>query len=228
VTETVTMTAYPTTLPAGAYTWQVRACNTAGCSDYTAAWTFDIVDAPVAPVLLAPPDGTVTTTQAIQFTWQPSSTGGLPDGYDIDVDGTVYTETATSLAMTLTPGVHTWRVRAWNQAGMSEYTAAWTLTIGEPAGVPELLAPVDGTVTTTTAVTFTWQAGAGGTPDGYNLELDGTVITTTEPMYAATLAAGAHTWRVRAYNAAGYTDYTAAWTVTVQETCRVFLPLVVK
>jgi len=228
VTQTVTMTTYPTTLPAGPHTWQVRACNTAGCSDYTAAWAFDILDAPVAPVLLAPPDGTVTTTQAIEFTWQPSSTGGLPDGYNVDVDGTVYTETTTNLSLTLGFGDHTWSVRACNVAGCSDYTAAWMLTIVEPAGVPELLAPADGTVTTTTTLTFTWQAGPGGTPDGYNLELDGTVITTTAPLYTTTLAVGDHTWSVRAYNAAGYTAYSESWTVTVQEVHWVFLPLVLK
>jgi len=94
--------------------------------------------------------------------------------------------------------------------------------------VPTLLAPADATITTTAALTLTWQAGAGGTPDGYNLELDGVVITTTEPLYAAALASGAHTWRVRAYNAAGYTAYSTTWTVTVQEIYRVFLPLAVK
>jgi hypothetical protein len=35
-------------------------------------------------------------------------------------------------------------------------------------------------------------------------------------------------WRVRAFNAAGYTAYSAAWTVTVQEIYRVFLPLIVE
>jgi len=228
VTHTVTATVFPTTLAAGDHTWRVRACNTAGCSDSTAAWSLSVIDAPGVPVLLAPPDATVTTTQTIDFTWQPSTTGGLPDGYDVEVDGTVYTATAANLSLTLDLGGHTWRVRGWNQAGASEYTAAWTLTIVEPAGVPELLAPADGTVTTTTALTFTWQAGAGAAPDGYNIELDGTVITTTEPLYAATLTAGAHTWRVRAFAAAGYTDYTAAWTLTVQEFYRVFLPLVTK
>jgi hypothetical protein len=83
-------------------------------------------------------------------------------------------------------------------------------------------------VTTTITITFTWQAGPGGAPDGYRLELDGVVITTTTPLYATTLVSGTHTWRVRAYNAAGLTAYTAAWTVTVQEVYQVFLPVVFK
>ncbi len=225
---TTTETFWAGTLAAGTHTWRVRACNAVACSDYSAAWSFEIVDAPGTPVLLSPTDGTLfTTTHQVAFSWE-AGAGGPPDAYTLAVNGAVVTTTAgTSYTATLAAGAYTWTVRAENAAGQSPYAPAWNLEVIDPAGVPVLLAPADGLVTTTAVLTFTWEAGAGGPPDGYNIELDGTVITTTAPVYSATLALGEHTWRVRAYNAAGYTAYSAAWTVTVEEVrYQVFLPLV--
>jgi len=96
----------------------------------------------------------------------------------------------------------------------------------EPPGVPVLLFPPDGTVTTTHALTFTWQAGPGSAPEGYNLELDGALYTTSQPFSATVLPAGWHTWRVRAFNLAGYSPFTDPWTVRVLY--RVYLPLVLR
>jgi hypothetical protein len=93
-------------------------------------------------------------------------------------------------------------------------------------GVPLLVAPPDGTLTATQALTLTWQAGAGETPDGYNLELDGQVITTTATTSPTLLATGVHTWRVRAFNIIGYSDYSAAWGLTVAH--RVYLPIILR
>ncbi|MGC9024575.1 MAG: hypothetical protein ACP5NB_07080, partial [Chloroflexia bacterium] len=106
------------------------------------------------------------------------------------------------------------------------YTDPWTVEVLDLPGVPVLLSPPDGTVTSTHALTLTWEAGVGGAPEGYNLELDGVVYTTTETFSATVLASGLHTWRVRAYNALGYSAYTDPWTVVV--TYRVYLPLVLR
>jgi hypothetical protein len=95
-----------------------------------------------------------------------------------------------------------------------------------PTGVPTLLTPADGSTVPSQTVTFTWQAGPGGKPAGYDLELDGAVITTTEPTYVTTLGPGQHTWRVRAFNSLGYSDYAAPWTVVVKTF--VYLPLMMR
>jgi hypothetical protein len=186
------------------------------------------VAAPGIPVLAAPPDGTITATQAITLTWQ-AGPGETPDGYNLELDGTVITTTETFSATTLGAGLHSWRVRAFNLAGYSDYSDAWTVEVVAPPAVPVLLAPLSGTVTTTQEITFTWEAGAGGAPDGYNLELDGEVITTTDPFSATTLAVGGHAWRVRAFNWAGTSEYGDAWLLTVEEGLyRVYLPIVVR
>lgn len=228
VTQTVTATTYLTTLSAGDHTWQVRACNLAGCSEYTAAWSLTILDPPGVPVLESPPDGVViTATHDIAFAWQ-GAAGSPADSYHLEVNGAVYTVSDTIYTLTLPAGPFTWRVQAVNAAGASAYSAPWSGQIVDPAGTPALVAPPDNTVTTTAAITFTWTAGSGGAPDGYEIELDGTVYTTTEPLYAATLGIGTHTWRVRAHNLAGYSSYTAPWTVTVRQVYRLYLPIVNK
>jgi hypothetical protein len=102
------------------------------------------------------------------------------------------------------------------------------VTVIDLPGVPTLLAPPNGSVTSTQEITFTWEPGGGGAPSGYNLELNGEVMTTTEPFSATILAPGAHVWRVRAFNPGGYSEYTDAWTVTVEGFYRHYLPMVVR
>jgi hypothetical protein len=222
-----TATTWTGTLVTGTHTWQVSACNKAGCSEATAPWSFEILDAPGTPVLVSPPDGAVfTTTHEVTFVWQPGS-GCAPAGYDLLVNGAVLTTTAdTALTTTLAAGTYTWTVRAWNAAGQSAYSEPQSLLVVDPAGVPVLVSPADGTFTTTATITLTWTAGPGGTPDGYNVELDGTVITTTGTVLTATLDSGPHAWRVRAFNLAGYSGYSDPWMVTVAY--RVYLPLVAR
>lgn len=174
------------------------------------------------PALLSPPNGTVTATQAITFVWQ-AGAGPPPDGYNLNLDGTVITTTGTTSATVLSLGVHTWTVRAYNATGYSDWvTPAWTVQVVETLpspGVPTLLAPPDSTVTTTQVITFAWAASAGASPAGYNLQVDGHIITTTDTTSATILSLGVHTWTVRAYNGVGYSDWvTPAWTVQVTDT----------
>jgi hypothetical protein len=183
------------------------------------------VATPGVPVLVAPPNGTMTATQALTLTWQ-AGAGEAPDGYNLELDGEVTTTTVTAWPTLLATGVHTWRVRAFNTVGYSDYSDAWTVEVVAPPGIPVLLSPPDGTFTSTRDITFTWEAGSGGAPAGYNLELDGQVITTTATTSPTLLATGAHTWRVQAFNIAGYSDYSDAWGLTVAH--RVYLPIVLR
>jgi hypothetical protein len=97
--------------------------------------------------------------------------------------------------------------------------------VRQPPGIPVLLSPPDGTVTTTQAINLTWQAGVGEPPDGYNLMLDGEVITTTDTTSPTVLSLGLHTWTVRAYNTSGYSDWASARTIE-RIRYRIYLPLV--
>ena len=82
-----------------------------------------------------------------------------------------------------------------------------------------LLYPPNGTVTTTRAITFEWQANAGVSAEGYNVRVDGGVITTTGTTSPTVLSVGVHTWTVRAYDRTGYSEWASpAWRVEVTET----------
>jgi hypothetical protein len=184
----------------------------------------------ITPVLLSPPNGTVTTSQAITFAWT-AGAGTSPEGYNLKLDETVITTTGTTSPTILSLGVHTWTVRAYDASGYSDWTTpAWTVEITEtlpPPGVPTLLAPPDGAITTTQAVTFAWQAAAGGTPAGYNLQVDSNTITTTNVTSSTILPAGTHTWTVRAYNTAGMSQWAVPWKIEVRDYI-IYLPLVMK
>jgi len=113
-------------------------------------------------------------------------------------------------------------------------TQAFTITVTALfvplPNTPVLQWPANGTITTTKTLTLTWQpAPPGGTPSGYNLQLDGVVITTTQPFAAAVLAVGVHTWTARSYNEVGYSDWATPWTFEVKaDRYFIYLPLTLR
>ena len=229
---TVTGTALPTVLPIGTHTWTVRAYNSAWTSAWAAPWTVEITETlppPTTPVPLTPPDGVITTTQSIILTWQ-AGQGAAPTGYRVDVDGTIITVTGTTSSVVLPLGTHTWTVQAFNEAGASLWAAAWTVEVVEtlpPPTLPILLAPPNGTTTSTPSATFIWQAGEGAVPTAYRVALDGQTTTVKGTTFFTLLPIGVHTWTVQAINETGASDWAAPWTIEVTHN-KIFLPLVTK
>ncbi len=96
-------------------------------------------------------------------------------------------------------------------------------------GMPTLSHPPNGFVTTGHAITFSWQAGPGLAPDGYNMRLDNEVITTTATTSPTLLALGVHTWTVRAYNTDGHSAWASQWNINILESVyNTYLPLVLR
>jgi len=85
-------------------------------------------EAPGIPMLVAPPNGSVTGQNDVLFRWH-AGAGGLPDGFRINLDGTVYVVNGTSWQKHLEMGVHSWRVRAFNSFGISTWTPPWTVEV---------------------------------------------------------------------------------------------------
>jgi hypothetical protein len=214
-----TATMSQTLLSLGIHTWTVQAFNIPGVSDWAEYRTVSVASIlpPGTPQLVYPVDGVVTTTQTVSFTWHLGG-GGLPDGYDFELDGVAASTTATGTTRLLPIGVHTWTVRAFNAGGVSDWAQARTVEVAEPLiapGVPHLLHPPDGAITSTQQITFSWHPGEGGVPAGYNLLLDGTTITTTALSSSTVLAVDTHVWTVRALNAGGVSDWADPQTITV-------------
>jgi hypothetical protein len=152
-----------------------------------------------------------TATLPISYTWLPDPGSGQG--------------TAVAMYTFGITGEHTISLTVQNCGGGREATHTVQIRLFAP-GVPVLLSPMNGTVTTAQAITFVWQTGAGAAPAGYNLQVDGSVITTTGTTSTTFLSMGIHTWTVRAYNAAGYSDWAIPWSVVRSH--RVYLPLVVR
>ena len=193
--------------------WQVRAKDGAG---QYGAWSgvqslrvdFDAVSG------LSPDDGATTTDTTPTFSW--NSVEGAK-GYELQIAGTragVDTAPATSVTGTsYTPTsaltnlqIHYWRVRA--KDGVWSGVQSLMIDLGTMNG----LVPTDGSSTTDTMPTFSWNAVEGA--KGYELQIAGTragvetapatsVAGTSYTPTSALTKGKTHYWQVRAKDGAG-------------------------
>ncbi len=164
--------------------------------------------------------GNVTLTATVtDILPDPVSPGGLLTWTaSLPAPGRVWSQTVMVTVPWGYSGTLTNVLQATTEEGASGIYTETTGVILSPPATPILLAPPDGTVTTTQALTLSWVAGAGNPPIGYNLGLDGATITTTATSLATQLPVGVHTWTVQTFNQAGYSDWAEPWTVEVTET----------
>ncbi|HLF26370.1 MAG TPA: N-acetylmuramoyl-L-alanine amidase [Anaerolineae bacterium] len=140
------------------------------------------------------------------------------------------TGTATwsyGLPSSLNDGDYTLKARAIESGVISDTTpAVVTFTRDRVApATPVLITPTGGITLGAIAATFSWTGS--GNPSGFVFELDGVSETLSSPALGITrtVAQGAHTWRVRAFDRAGN---ASGWSAT--ETFRavvhtVYLPI---
>jgi uncharacterized repeat protein (TIGR01451 family) len=220
----------------GAYTWTVAAYDVLrNTSAYTDVWSFTVdVTPPDAPVLSGPANHTFTNTTALTLTWQASAS---PDvmGYLLDLNGMVVDVGASTFATTgvLADGTYTWTVAAYSALHTSAYTDVWSFSVdATPPDAPVLSGPANGSVTSTTALSLTWQASPSPDVAGYLLDFDGTVLDVGDATFSSTgvLADGVYTWTVAAYdalrNTSAYTDVWSFTVATMPPSHLVYLPLV--
>ena len=209
-----------TGLAEGAHTFQVRATDPSGNTDATPAsysWTVD-TSAPAAPVLSQPLDGSFNTSGSVTVagTAEPGSSVEVFDGASSKglsaADGAgSWTKTLSGVA----DGSHTYTAKATDAAGnTSTVSNARTVTVDTIAPNTTITAqPANPTSQTSASFSFTsTEAGS-----SFQCSLDGAAFAAcTSPQNYAGLAAGAHTFQVRATDPAGNTDASSAsytWTV---------------
>jgi len=236
----------PTTTADGAVTATVVSSNTAGLATLVAA-TNTVSDTTVVTFTSGTVDRFVFAAIGNQTTHTPFNlTLTAYDTYDNVVTSFTDTVALMDTTGTLSPTM-TGNFASGKWSGVVEIDAAApsvviTATHGDvasasdpftvtetlqPPTTPTLLAPSDGHITTTQAITLTWQMGTGPAPDGYHVDLDGNMITTTNTFSPTLLATDIHTWTVRAYNTSGVSEWAPVWSLEITQH-NVYLPLVTR
>ncbi len=145
-------TSYSFQSTVGTHTWTARGVNNSGAGPWALSRSF--TDTGLAtPALTTPAANAAVFGPSVNLVWGAVSGAS---GYDVDVDGTVFSVAASPFAYTSAPGVHNWKVRAkWlNNTVVGPYSVARTFTdLGAPP------TPCNGSTLTT--VPFTGGNGLG-------------------------------------------------------------------
>ncbi|CAM3234604.1 fibronectin type III domain-containing protein [Paenibacillus taichungensis] len=184
-----------------AHKYRVRALTDTNTSAWTAILTQSTLPTSVTGLTI-----NTVTNAAIALKWN-AVTGAT--GYDLEIDGTVVSTTATAYNKSgLAANTdHTFRIRSKNAAGVG----TWSDLI---SGTTQLNTPVLKATSEETAINLTWAEIADATK--YEVEADGVVVgTVNEPSYthSSLLAGTAHKYRVRALTDTN----TSAWTAILTQ-----------
>jgi hypothetical protein len=187
-------------------------------------------EAPAAPSLVEPPNGSAVNDAGVVFRWRGVADLSGVDYYTVqiayDSGFTALVDTArlvdTTYARTLpSDTVYFWRTRATDRSGQTgPWSPIWVFEIDlQVPETPTLLEPVGGPWLESTTVPFRWTpvtfgnkcGGAGFSPVSYILQLD--TIRGIRPLMTDTtsvpfdtlpfLSESRYWWRVRAYDLAG-------------------------
>ncbi|RIK43250.1 MAG: hypothetical protein DCC58_09835, partial [Chloroflexi bacterium] len=203
-------------LGGGSHTLQVRAVDTAGTADPTPAsytWTVDI--GPPETTLLTTPASISNVTSAA-FTFSGSDGGGIAR-FECSLDGAAFATCSSPVYLTgLSNGAHSFEVRAVDTSGEIDPTPErYTWTIDSVAPETTLLTQ-PAAITNSAAASFTF-SGSDASSLTFECKLDSAAFApcSSSAQYSG-LSAGAHTFQVRATDAAGNVDATPAsfsWTI---------------
>lgn len=197
--------------PETAYLYAVRAKNAGGCS----AWSAQI-NKKTLPSLPEVPENVVAmaSNTSITVSWDPASGA---KGYEILADNMIInagTET-TFVHNGLAPGTtHTYRVRARNEGGKSNWSPIITKTT--IPGIPMVPANLQA-IATDSEVILTWNAVEGAST--YIIEADGIEVdglVNTSYIHSMLEPSSSHYYRVKAVNAGGQSDWSTLLEVTTQ------------
>ncbi len=189
--------------------YRVRTINAGGSSEwsaYTSCTTYP--NPPETPELTE----TNTARTAVTIAW---AAADKAEGYEIEADGEIIAVGAVTeyTHEALQPDtVHTYRIRALNAGGSSEWSnITEARTLPEPPAVPGGLAGTPAR----TDITLTWNKTARA--EGYEIEADGIRIRledVTEYLHRPLAANSTHTYRLRAWNRGGSGEWSEPLTVS--------------
>ena len=208
----------------GSYGYRVRACNSAGCSAYSATGTVtvSVVTAPTqVPTLTVP---STNSTGSYSASWTTSS-GATRYELDEQANGGAFANVQNTSATSWNTsgkasGTYGYRVRACNSAGCSAYSALGTVVVSvvvAPTQVPTLTVP---STNSTGSYSASWTTSSGATRYELDEQVNGGAFANVQNTSATSWntsgkASGTYGYRVRACNSAGCSAYSALGTVVV-------------
>jgi hypothetical protein len=193
----------------GSHTVEVRAIDGAGNLDPTPAsrtFTVDTVP-PDTTIASNPGSSTNDTTPTFTFTSTEASST-----FQCSLDGVAFAACTTPFTTAaLSPGAHTFQVRATDPAGNTDATpASWAFTVDTVEPDTSITAgPAAGSSINDNTPTFSFTSTEAGSTFQCRVDAAPYAACTT-PFTTAALADGAHTFEVRATDQAGNTDPTPA------------------
>ncbi len=200
-----------TSVGQGSHTFQVRAKDAVGNTSAAASrtWTAD-TDPPPNPTIDSGPAGPVNVTTA-DFAFSDTE-GGVTLECRVDSDPFAGCPSPQSYS-SVSEGAHTFDVRAKDAVGNTSGTTSrsWTVDVTAPP-IPSIDSGPTGTVASTSA-SFTFSDTEGGVT--FDCRLDAAAFAPcTSPANLSSLTQGAHSYEVRAKDAAGNTASSSrAWSV---------------
>ncbi|MFB8376747.1 fibronectin type III domain-containing protein [Paenibacillus taichungensis] len=191
------------------HTFRIRSKNAAGVGTWS-----DLISGTTQlniPVLKATSEET-----AINLTWAEIADATK---YEVEADGVIVAtvnESSYTHSSLLAGTAHKYRVRALTDTNTSAWTAILTQST-LPASVSGLAI----NSVTNVAIALKWIAVTGAT--GYDLEIDGTLVSTTAAAYTKSglVANTDHTFRIRSKNAAG----VGTWSDLISGTTQLNIPV---
>ena len=209
-------------LPDGEHTLEVRSRTPFGVLDITPEeWSWDSDgNLPETTIVSGPPLSTTSTAAAFTFSSNEAAE------FECSLDGMVFEGCEEGpvplpgqpwidhLAIELTLGQHTLRVRAVDEAGLFDPTpASYTWTIRQPPETYVTFGPPDLVEETSATIAF----GSDASPATYQCALDGAAFATCiSPIDYHDLALGWHSFAVRSIDSNGHVDISPAlhgWTI---------------
>jgi hypothetical protein len=144
-------------LQLGGYHWRVKAVDGAGNeSDWSTEEFFIVEGAVETPLLVSPPNGTITNDNTPTFTWSCSISGTPGVSFILEIGNSnfstvsLHQENITGLTYALTTaladGTYYWHVKTVMDGQQSGWTDAWSITIDTTPPTATILNAPTGTV----------------------------------------------------------------------------------
>ena len=209
-----------TSLTQGSHTFSVRAIDSAGNISPVDSkiWIVDLA-APIISLTSTP--SAVTNNVSSTFVFSATDAGGgAVAGFNCQIDGGSATACVSPYVTGLTAGSHSITILASDTAGNTSAPTTYSWIIDSSAPVAAIVSqPAALTNSQTANFTISATDSGGGSVASYECQLDGGGFSgcTTTPSYTS-LAAGSHTFQVRATDTAANTSAAVSYTWTIDLT----------